>query len=115
MVEFIGKDLRGSRFRQVDLTASRFNDVDLTGAHIRGALMVDVDIDAHLENVRINGVDIGPLVEAELDRLYPERAKLRPSTADGFREAWAVIEKAWPSTVERAQRLAPELLHERVD
>jgi len=113
--EFTDDDLRGSRFENVNLSAARFHNVDLTGAKIRGALLVDVDIDGHLDNVRINDVDVVPLIEAELDRRHPERAKLRPSDADGFREAWAVIERSWPPTVERARRLAPELLHERVD
>ncbi|WP_223190276.1 hypothetical protein [Nonomuraea terrae] len=37
-----------------------------------------------------------PLVEAELDRRMPERAKMRPDDADGFRTAWAVLERrAW--------------------
>lgn len=105
MVEFKNEDLSGSRFR----------NVDLTDAKIRGALLVNLDIDGYIENLRINEVDVGPLIEAELNRRYPERAKLRPSDADGFREAWAVIERSWPPTIERARRLAPELLHERVD
>ena len=115
VVEFTGDDLRGSRFEEVDLTGARFHNVDLTGARIRGALLVDVDINGQLDNVRINDVDVGPLIEAELNRRHPERAKLHPSGADGFREAWAVIERSWLLTVERARRLAPELLHERVD
>jgi len=115
VAEFTGEDLQGSRFEEVDFTGARFHNVDLTGAKIRGALLVDVDINGLVDNVRINDVDVGPLIEAELNRRYPERAKLRPSDADGFREAWAVIERSWPPTVERARRLAPELLHERVD
>ncbi len=107
--------MHGSRFEDVDLTAARFHNVDLTGARIRGALLVDVDISGRVDNVRINDVDVGPLIEAELNRRYPERARLRPSDADGFREAWAVIERSWPPTIERARRLAPGLLHERVD
>lgn len=105
MVEFNGDNLSGARFR----------NVDLTDAKIRGATLVNVDINGYLDNLRINDVDVGPLIEAELDRRYPERIKLRPSDADGFREAWAVIERSWPPTIERARRLAPELLHERVD
>jgi hypothetical protein len=115
MAEFTDDDLQGSRFENVDLTGARFHNVDLTGARIRGALLVDVDINGAVDNVRINDVDVGPLVEAELNRRYPERTKLHPADADGFREAWAVIERSWPSTVERARQLAPELLHERVD
>jgi hypothetical protein len=115
VAEFTGEDLHGSRFEEVDLTGARFHNVDLTGARIRGALLVDVDINGFVDNVRINDVDVGPLIEAELNRRHPERAKLQPSDAEGFREAWAVIERSWLPTVERARRLAPELLHERVD
>lgn len=115
MVEFYEEDLSGSHFENVDLTRSRFHNVYLTGSILRGLWLEDVDIDGEIRNVTINGVDIGPLIEAELDRRHPERAKLRPTDADGFREAWAVVEHAWAPTVERARRLAPELLHERVE
>jgi uncharacterized damage-inducible protein DinB len=115
VAEFTDDDLQGSRFENVDLTRARFHNVDLTGARIRGALLVDVDINGEVDNVRINDVEIGPLIEEELNRRYPERTKLRPADADGFREAWAVIERSWPATVERARQLPPELLHERVD
>jgi uncharacterized protein YjbI with pentapeptide repeats len=108
-------DLRGARFDETNLTGARLHNVDLSGAKISGADLVDLDISGHLENVRINGVDVGPLIEAELDRRHPERAKLRPTDADGFREAWDVIERSWPPTVERARRLPAERLHERVD
>ena len=30
-------------------------------------------------------------------------------------EAWAIIERVWPPTLERAKQLPPELLHERVE
>jgi len=68
-----------------------------------------------IENLRVNGVDVVPLVEAELNRRYPERAKMSPADAAGYREAWDILERLWSETVERARGLAPELLHERVD
>src|SRR5262249_9547175 len=58
-------------------------------------------------------VDVAPLVEAELDRRYPDRAKMRPADADGYREAWDILERLWRQTVQRARGMAPELLHER--
>lgn len=115
MVHFYEEDLSGSHFENVDLTKSRFQNVYLTGSILRGLWLEDVDIDGEIRNVTINGVDIGPLIEAELDKRHPERTKLHPTDADGFREAWAVVEQAWPSTIERARRLSPELLHERVE
>lgn len=135
MVDFRDEDLSGSHFERVDLTGARFERVSLTGAEIRasgiadtrlrgvglhrvvmrGVDLVDVDIDGAIAGLTVNGVDIGPLVEAELDRRHPERATMRPTDPAGFREAWDVLERLWAGTVERARRLDRKLLHESVD
>jgi uncharacterized protein YjbI with pentapeptide repeats len=107
--------LTGARFHDVDLTGARFDLVDLTGVTIRGSALVNVDVSGEIENLRVNGVDVVPLVEAELNRRYPDRVKMRPADADGFRAAWDILERLWPQTVERARKLDPELLHEQVD
>ena len=124
MAEFTDQDLRGSRFEHVDLSGSTLNDVnlreaslrsvDLHGVVMRGVELVDVDIDGAIDRVTINGVDVVPLVEAELDRRYPERVKMRPTDPAGFREAWDITERLWDETVARARRLDPALLHESV-
>jgi len=107
-------DLSGAEFRTVDLANARFRGVDLRGVVMRGVELVDTDIYGEIENLTINGVDVGPLVNAELDRRYPDRAKMRPTDPAGFREAWDVVERLWAETAERARRLDPELLHESV-
>jgi hypothetical protein len=134
VTDFIDADLTGSRFQQVDLTDARFDMVNLTGAEIRlaelkgttfravdldnvvmrGVDLVDVDIYGEIGRLRVNGVDVGPLVNAELDRRYPDRPAMRPDDPDGFRTAWDVVERLWAGTVERARRLDPPLLHESV-
>ncbi len=124
MADFFRADLRSSRFERVDLSGAHFRAVDLSAAEfravylkgtvMRGVELVDVDINGEIENVTINGVDIGPLVNAELDRRYPDRAKMRPTNQAGFQEAWDVVERLWDGTVERARRLPLELLHESV-
>ena len=123
--EFIRENMSGSRFEDVYLTNARFHDVDLTNARfrmidltgvvIRDAALVNVDITGDIDNLRINGVDVGPLVEAELNRRHPGRAQMRPTDADGYRAAWEILEPLWQRTVERARGMAPEQLHERVD
>jgi uncharacterized protein YjbI with pentapeptide repeats len=115
MADFIREDLIGARFEQVDLTGARFHNVDLTGVKITGALLVNLEVDGLLENIRINGVDVVPLIEAELDHRYPDRVRMRPTDADGFRLAWDILEGLWRQTNERASRFDPDLLHERVD
>jgi hypothetical protein len=125
MAEFTHEDLRGSRFDRVDLTGAEFRSSDLCQARFRGVdfrdvvmtgvEMCDVRIDGEFKNLVLNGVDVAPLVEAELDRRDPERAKMRPTDPAGFREAWDIVERLWDGTVERARGLDPELLHESVD
>jgi uncharacterized damage-inducible protein DinB len=125
MTEFVRADLHGSRFervdlagaelRAVDLSGAVFRGVDLTGVVMRGVELVNADIYGEIVNLTVNGVDIGPLVEAELDRRYPDRAMMRPADPAGFSGAWHTVERLWGQTVARARRLPPELLHESVD
>ena len=125
MADYVNESLRGSRFDNVDLSGTEFRMVDLSNSQfnavrmghlvMRGVDLYDVDFHGEILNVRINGVDIAPLVDAELNRRYPERAKMRPTDPAGFREGWNVVERLWGGTVERARRLDPELLHESVE
>jgi hypothetical protein len=45
----------------------------------------------------------------------PDRVKMRPTDADGFREAWDVLERLWAGTVQRARTFTVEQLNESVD
>ena len=112
--QLLGVDLRDARLRSVDLTGARFRGVDLNRVVMSGVELVDVDITGEIDRLTINGVDVAPLVEAELDRRYPDRVKMRPVDPAGFREAWDVVERLWGQTVDRARRLPPGLLHESV-
>jgi len=101
MTSFREQDLSGARFERVSLRDAQMRAVDLTGVQMRGVELVDVEISGELQNVIVNGVDIAPLVEGELNRRMPERAKMRPDDSDGFREAWAILERLWKDTVAR--------------
>lgn len=115
MTDYRRADLSHSRFEEVDFSQSRFHNVYFTDTVIRGAWLQRVEIDGHVDDVWINGVDVAPLIEAELDRRDPDRVLVRPIDADGFRRAWAVVVRRWDGTVERARALPDHLLHERVD
>jgi len=135
VTEFLEQDFTGARFERVSLRGATFtqvflNDaslhaVDLTGAQVRGALingcrmrgveLVDVEISGELQNVVVNGVDITPLVDAELNRRMPERARMRPDDSDGFGEAWAILDRLWEGTVARARTFPEAALHRSVD
>src|ERR1700730_9520671 len=107
--------LSGARLRAVDMTDADFRAVDMNRVVMRGVELHDVAISGDIENLTINGVDIGPLVEAELNKRYPLRPKMRPTDPAGFREAWDILERLWDETVENARRMPPELLHESVN
>jgi len=112
---FENTDLRGARLHVVDLSGARFLAVDLTGTVMRGVDLVDVSIYGVVKNATVNGVEIAPLIEAELDRRHPDRPKMRPTDPAGFAEAWELLGRLWDQTVERARGLPPEALHEQVN
>lgn len=99
-------ELQGAEFVDADLRGARFVRADLSGVVMRAVDMQEADIDApRLFNgesfLRINGVDVIPLVEAELNRRFPGRAGRRATDPDGLRAAWAALERTWAATLER--------------
>jgi hypothetical protein len=115
VTDYLREDWSHSRFEEVDFSLSRFHNVYFRDTVIRGAWLQRVEIDGYIDDVTINGVAVGPLIEAELDRRDPDRRLVRPSDADGFRRAWNVVVRRWDAAVDRARALPEDLLHERVD
>ena len=100
-------DMQGAEFIDVNLRGARFVEADLTGVVMRGVQVEGADIDAPWLSdgdsvLRVNGVDVIPFVEAELNRRFPGRADRRAGDPDGLRAAWAALERTWSATLERA-------------
>jgi hypothetical protein len=100
-------DLRKAEFRGVNLSGARFVESNLSGVVMRGVDIAGSDIDAPwlLEDgsvLRVNGVDVAPFVDAELNRRFPGRAERRAEDPDGLRAAWAALKRTWAATLERA-------------
>lgn len=98
-------DLRGAEFTRADLRGARFTATDLSGVVMRAVNVSGADIDAPWlfdgdSFLRVNGVDVIPLVEAELNRRFPGRASRRAADPDGLRAAWAALERSWAATLE---------------
>lgn len=111
-------DLRGSRFVGVSLRGARFVGSDLTGVVMRGVDVQDADVDAPWlpdGAFRVNGVDVVPFVEAELDRRFPGRADRRATDPDGLRAAWASLERTWAATLDRAAAMPDGAVDVSVD
>jgi hypothetical protein len=108
-------DMDGTEFRSVNLTNAQVRNMEIANVRMRGVELSGVSIHGEIRDVVINGVDVVPLVEAELDRRYPDRAAMRPTDPAGFRTAWDTVERLWAGTVSRARQLDPALLHASVD
>jgi hypothetical protein len=106
--------LRNGQVRNVWLEDVRFNGVYLDGKVDWWAW--GRDLTPWLEGLTINGVEIAPLLDAELDRRHPERQHLRGiETIDRLRAAFPHVEAMWAPTIEWARSLPDPLLHEQVD
>jgi hypothetical protein len=112
-------DLQGARFVETNLQGARFVGADLSGVVMRGVQVEEVDIDApwlpHGGYLRINGVDVIPYVEAELDRRFPGRADRRAHDPEGLRTAWAVLQSTWAATLDRAAAMPAGTVDVSVD
>ena len=105
-------DLQGAQFADANLRGARFVRADLSGVVMRGVDVQGAEIDAPwlLEgdsSLVVNGVDVVPFVDAELNRRFPGRADRRAGDPDGLRAAWAALERAWAATLERAEAMPP--------
>jgi|SRR5699024_7311274 len=59
------------------------------------------------EPMIVNGVDIVPFVEAELNRRFPGREEQTAETPQALAAAWAKVEAAWAAALERARTMPP--------
>ena len=103
--EFDGVDLTGARFYKVPLNEARFRMVDLSGVVMRDVSLEGAAIDGEIDGLWINGVEVAPLVEAELTRRFPVRALRRAPDPAGLRASWVAVERAWATSYERASSM----------
>jgi uncharacterized damage-inducible protein DinB len=116
MARFTDTDaLAGAEFVGTDLHGAWFRECDLREAHMRGADLTGADVDGVIDGLRVNGVEVAPLVEAELDRRHPERAALQARDADSLRAGWAGLEAMWAPTMKRVAAMPPGTVDVSVD
>jgi hypothetical protein len=128
VVDFSSQDLHGSRFTRVrlreacfdrvDLADARFRSSDLVGVAMRAVDMDGAEIDApwlYEGSLSVNGIDVVPLVEAELNRRFPGRSERRATDPDALRVAWAALQSAWTAITERVAAMPDGTVHISVD
>ncbi|ACQ80331.1 pentapeptide repeat-containing protein [Beutenbergia cavernae DSM 12333] len=105
--DFHRVDLSGSRFYGSDLEGSWIVSCDLSGVVLRGIEATTLEIDSPWlfdgeGSLLVNGVNVLPLVDAELNRRFPGRAERYAETPDGLRTSWDALQRTWAATLERA-------------
>jgi hypothetical protein len=108
---FVDTDLRGARFLRTDLSGAVMRGVDIAGAEIDAPWLLERGDSTLL----VNGVDVAPLVDAELNRRFPGRELRHASTPEDLRSAWAALEQAWQGALDRAAGMPEETVEVSVD
>jgi hypothetical protein len=107
---FVDADLRGARFTRANLSGVVMRAVDVAGADIDAPWLTD-----GRTALLVNGVDVAPFVEAELNRRFPGREQRRAADPDGLRSAWSALERTWAATTARAAAMPPGTVDVSVD
>jgi hypothetical protein len=107
-------DLTGAVFWGADMRGARFRDVNLADVTITHAWLDGVEVDAFVDRLVVNGVDVTAYVN-ERDPWYPLRRVLRVSDADDMRAGWTALDEAWAVTIADAQQRPEADLHVSVD
>lgn len=103
------------RFDDEDLTGAEFRECDLSRARLVGVVMQDAEIDGLVTNLVVNGVQVMPYVEAELDRRHPVRLLIRSDEPSDLREGWRQLRAGWATTAARVRSMPDGSEHHRVD
>ena len=114
MAEEFEGDLAGAVFWGADLTGATFRDVNLTDATISHAWLVNVNVDALIDKVVINGVDVTAFVN-EHDPWFPLRAMLRPTTTDAMLATADALDAAWATSLDLVRSMPAAAAHQSVD
>ncbi|HAP78453.1 MAG TPA: DinB family protein [Acidimicrobiaceae bacterium] len=103
MTIFTGSDdFEGATFVRTSFKGATMRSCDVSNVTMRSVDVGGLDIDSHdlfFGTLIVNGVDVVPLVEAELNRRFPGRELQSAQTPEGLRDAWVAVQAAWAETV----------------
>ncbi|MEM1335638.1 MAG: pentapeptide repeat-containing protein, partial [Actinomycetota bacterium] len=108
-------EFEGASFVRASFKGASLRGCDVSGVTMRSVDVNGLDIDAQdlvFGTLMVNGVDVVPLVDAELNRRVPGRELQRARTPEGLRDGWVAAQAAWDTTVAGT---APELVDAHVD
>ena len=92
----------GATFIRASFKGATLRFSDVSGVTMRAMDVNRLDIDSHdlfFGTLLVNGVDVVPLVDAELTLRFPGRELQKAQTPEGLRDGWAAVRAAWATTV----------------
>ena len=107
---FESRSLRGSRFVGCDLGDVVVRGSDVAGMEIDSPWLLEGD-----SSLLVNGVNVVPLVDAELNRRFPGRELRTAEDPEGLRAAWAALERTWAVTLVRATAMPAGTIDASID
>ena len=108
------KSFEGATFVRTSFRGATLRSCDVSGVTMRSVDVGGLDIDSHdlfFGSLIVNGVDVVPFVEAELNRQFPGRELQSAQTPEGLRDGWVAVQEAWETTVTNTP---PELVDSHV-
>ena len=109
------KEFEGATFVRASFKGATLRYSDVSGVTMRGVDVGGLDIDSHdlsFGSLFVNGVDVVPLVDAELNRRFPGRELQKAQTPEGLREGCIAVQSAWQTTLAGTP---PHLVDARVE
>ena len=98
-----------------DLLESECRRANCSADRCAASQAYGLDIDSHdlfFGSLVVNGVDVVPFVDAELNRQFPGRELQKAQTPEGLRDGWVAVQAAWETTVANTP---PELVDAHVE
>lgn len=103
MATYLGtNEFEGATFVKASFKGATVRFSDVSGVTMRSVDVDGLDIDSHdlfFGSLYVNGVDVVPLVDAELNRRFPGRELQKAQTLEGLRDGWVAVQSAWRTTV----------------
>ena len=107
MTQPVPEPLDHRMFTNRSLRASRFIGCDFGEVVIRGSEIAGMELDSPwlfegTGGLVVNGVDVAPFVDGELNRRFPGRELRAARDPAGLTAAWDAVERTWAETIARA-------------
>ena len=109
------QEFEGATFVRTSFRGATLRSCDVSGVTMRSVAVDGLDIDSHdlfFGSLVVNGVDVVPFVDAELNRQFPGRELQKAQTPEGLRDGWVAVQAAWETTVTNTP---PELVDAHVE